>query len=136
MFEPGSANCKAKKGLLVLRDCGKTATAACSSCGIPVCSKHQVVVSQGVTCPDCASRDTTVPSKGHVGRSRRRSRYYDNYRYDPYYYGHGHYHSHYYSDHDHHSVSDRNESISDAETVDDTAVAEVDSFDDFDDLES
>jgi len=91
MFDPGTGNCKAKKGLLVLRECGQPAVGACGKCGIQVCQQHQVLISQtgAVLCPDCAAQDEKMAPTGHVGRSRRRSRYYSHYGY----YG-GHHHDH------------------------------------------
>ena len=140
MYEPGSGNCKAKVGLLVLRECKKTASAACSLCGIPVCAKHQAIVSQGVACPNCASNDPNYKDSSDSRRWRRRSRYYDNYHYYPYYYDHhhGYYHDHYH-DRDYHSVENRDENISEEAAAAGTSDAEVmddSDFDDFDSMES
>jgi hypothetical protein len=102
MFDPGTGNCKAKKGLLVLRECGQPAIGACGKCGIPVCQQHQIIISQTgmVYCPECAAQDAQMAPTGHVGRARRRTRYYTHYGY----YG-GHWHTHdYFTERDHAAV--------------------------------
>ncbi len=143
MSDPGVNNCKAKKGLLVLRECGAPAVGACGGCGIPICQKHQTINTQGVvSCPDCAANDPNVVSRGQVGRSRRRRSYYGHYGYSPYYYGH----HHHYHDRDHSSV-DHSDNVADAGAgagagaptdagVGADAGAELDGFDEFDDMES
>jgi len=123
MYDPGTGKCGAKKGLLVLRECGEPAIGACSGCSAQICQKHQVINQQGaVLCPDCAANDQSLAPQGHVGRSRRRSYYYGHYGY-PYHYGHFH-------DHDRHSVDSRDE-VGEA-----GGQAGGDDFDDFDSLES
>jgi hypothetical protein len=102
MSQPNSptGNCKAKKGMLVLRECGQPAIGACGGCGIPICAAHQVIgFNNQVLCPDCAARDQNMKPTGYVGRSRRRDRYYSYYGYMPLY--HHHYH-----DHDYNTVAD------------------------------
>ncbi len=49
--------CHARKGLLVLRDCGKQALSSCGSCGTGLCEDHQILTSEGIFCPDCAAQD-------------------------------------------------------------------------------
>ena len=95
------AQCRAKVGMLVLRDCGAEAVAACDACGRPICRAHQCPVAQGVSCPECAARDEQTARVTPAARTaRRRSRWYRSHRYRPYYYGgYGHRH-HYYSDGD------------------------------------
>lgn len=87
MFEPGATQCRAKVGLLVLRDCGNPAVAECPGCGKAVCAEHIVAAPGGTMCPECAARDPLAPSAGAVGRARTRRDYYDDYGYEPYYYG-------------------------------------------------
>ena len=102
------AECQAKMGMLVLRDCGQAAVAACDTCGRPVCGAHQTPVAAGIACPECAAQDEGVAEAGPVKRARRRSRWYRSYGYRPYYYHHygPGYHHHYYSDHDYRTFDD------------------------------
>ncbi len=89
------AQCQAKVGMLVLRDCGQTAAAACDTCGRPVCRSHQTPVAAGIACPECAAQDQGIADQGQVKRARRRRRWYSSYGYRPYYYHHygpGHHH--------------------------------------------
>ena len=95
------AQCRAKVGMLVLRDCGAEAVAACDACGRPICRAHQCPVAQGVSCPECAARDEQTARVTPAARTaRRRSRWYRSHRYRPYYYGgyghrhHGQHHRH------------------------------------------
>ncbi len=138
MYDPGSGNCKAKKGMLVLRECGEPATASCSMCGIPVCQKHVVPTEQGVACPECAAMKTKIPQgpQGVVGRARRRRSYYGHYGYSPYYYGyHGYGGRHYWSDDDYDSMDER-EDVSEDLAEDMEADGDDADLDDFDDMES
>ncbi len=127
---PDDALCKAKVGLLFLQDCGGAAIAKCAACSRAVCRQHRVdsLTGSGHLCPECAAQkqtgkkdpmaaglvdekaaqkaglteeDSTTPSS--VQRVFRRTRYYDDYGYRPYYTG---YH-HFYSDRDYRTFDDR-----------------------------
>ena len=92
-----SGLCRAKVGLLSLRDCNRMAPVNCSQCSRAVCDKHQVRVTDGFLCPECAAQSPDLSQKNRAARrAHRRNRYYGGYGYSPYYYGH----SHYFSDHD------------------------------------
>jgi hypothetical protein len=79
--------CRAKKGLLSLRECGKHALSSCESCGTGLCEDHQVLTGHGVFCPDCAAQDDRFSDledeRLQRARYRRDSGYYDG----GYYYG-------------------------------------------------
>jgi hypothetical protein len=100
--ENAEKTCRAKKGLLFLRDCGKPAVTECSKCNRPVCRDHETAGIEGNLCPECASADRRVTNR-NARRWRRRHRYYSGYGYHPYYYGH----HHYYSDRDYRTFEDR-----------------------------
>jgi len=91
--ETGFGKCKTQVGMLVLRDCGEPALGVCVTCNRPICQRHQVPTSQGVTCPDCAAQLPNGQSHREVQRVRYRSGYYS-------YYG---YHPHHFHDHDYDS---------------------------------
>jgi hypothetical protein len=110
--DSNASGCKAKKGLLVLRDCGEPVIGVCSGCHIGICQKHQVIAfNNQVLCPDCAAKDQNMKPAGYVGRSRRRDRYYSHYGYTPWFYYHDHDH---YRDHDYHSVQNDGNQPADA----------------------
>jgi hypothetical protein len=127
MFDPGSGDCKAKVGLLVLKECGRVAVGSCAICGIPICTRHQVAAPQGAACPDCAARDEKMEPRGNVGRARRRSSYYSHYGYYPLFYGH------HYNDHDRQAFDDRQAQAGPADPGDQ---ADKDFMDDYDASES
>lgn len=52
--------CHAKRGLLMVRDCGKHALSSCESCGTGLCEDHQILTGYGVFCPECAVRDNRL----------------------------------------------------------------------------
>lgn len=95
MLDPGTAMCKAKVGLLVLRGCGDPAIGACALCGMPLCSQHMVTGQDGgIRCPDCGLRDPDMASRQDLKEGRERESYYDEYGYHPYmYWGMGRYSS-------------------------------------------
>ena len=94
--------CRAKVGLLFLRDCGEIATETCTVCGRAICRRHECDTSRGTTCPECGAQDRNAQSKGSVQSVRRRRGWYGAHGYYPYYYGH---HS-YYSDGDYRAFDD------------------------------
>ncbi len=94
MFDPGTSNCQARVGLLILRECAKPAVCACSECGLPLCSEHAIAGTQGVfLCPDCGLRAPQVKPSDEVELSRQRRHYYDAYHYIPRYYVDGSYYT-------------------------------------------
>ncbi len=100
-----SQTCKAKIGLLFLRDCGSPVKTNCTICGRPVCRKHSVDSEKGVVCPECAAPSKQIQNNASVNHARRRSGYYSGYGYSPYYYGH----NRYYSDNDYQTFDDKTE---------------------------
>lgn len=98
-----SSSCKAKVGLLFLRDCDRPVFDNCVSCGRPVCKEHRIKGNDGTICPECASEREKYRDDDRVGRSYHRRHYYDHYGYNPYYYGH----HHYYSDRDYQTFDDQ-----------------------------
>jgi hypothetical protein len=102
-FENKTAECRAKVGLLSLRDCGRIPDAECTACGRPVCREHMCKTDAGVLCPECSSGQQKGEPTGHARQAFRRRRYYSHYGYHPYYYGH----HHYYSDYDYRTFDNR-----------------------------
>ncbi len=108
--------CRAKKGLLFLRDCEAPASALCTRCGRTICHEHTVKLAAGPLCPECAAqmddgqRAATSPV---VMRAARRRRSYAYHGYLPYYYGH----HRYYSDSDFRTFDGQEVSEYDAEQV-------------------
>lgn len=98
-----SQTCKAKIGLLFLRDCGSPVKTNCTLCGRPICRDHCIDSEKGVVCPECGAGSKQVQKNAHVENARMRNNYYSGYGYSPYYYG---YH-HYYSDNDYRTFDDR-----------------------------
>lgn len=88
-----SQTCKAKVGLLFLRDCGSIVKNNCSTCGRPVCKKHSIDSEKGVLCPECAAQAKNIPKSAALNSTRRRNDYYNGYGYSPYYYGYNRYYS-------------------------------------------
>jgi hypothetical protein len=121
--------CRAKKGLLFLRDCGKPAVTECSKCNCPVCREHETAGIEGTLCPQCAAGDKRVTNR-NARRYRRRNRYYSGYGYHPYYYGH----HHYYSNRDYRTFDERGSvegaAPADGEVVEPGGTDAVDGFDD------
>lgn len=97
--------CKAKSGLLYLRDCDKPAVGNCIKCNRPICKKHSIKTSQGNVCPECGADIDECLEDESVQYVRRRGHYYSSYSYVPFYYG---YHR-YYSDHDYEAFEDQEE---------------------------
>ena len=81
-----TGGCQVLKGLLILRECGRTPVALCSSCGIRVCAEHLVHGANGQPlCPECAVQAQGEPSQASQAQwVRRRKEYYSLYRYTPY----------------------------------------------------
>ncbi len=117
MEERHSTTCRAKVGLLFLRDCGRIPKTECSNCGRPVCSEHKIKADEGYLCPECGSKNRKTARNGAAASSRHRRGYYDRHGYSPYYYGH----HHYYSDRDYRTFDDtpQNEAAALGETFDD-----------------
>ncbi len=88
--------CKAKVGLLFLRDCGSIVKDNCGQCGRPVCRDHLVKGESGFVCSECAAKTKGMSKKPNAVSTFNRNRYYHSYGYSPWYFGH----SHYYSDRD------------------------------------
>ena len=129
------SKCKAKVGMLILRDCGELASEKCASCGIPICLDHMTnLPGKGLVCPNCADSDPDTADKHPFSRTRRRRHYHSHYGYSPYYYGH----HRYYSDSDRRSVEDRNETPVENGLNEDSVseVTDQDSFDALDTMES
>lgn len=78
--------CRAKIGLLILRDCGAPSKTLCV-CGRPICRQHRTRGPDGDLCPECALRQQVGKHALPVRRARQRRHYYSNSRYRPYYYG-------------------------------------------------
>ncbi|MBN1106019.1 MAG: hypothetical protein JXL84_21595 [Deltaproteobacteria bacterium] len=94
MFDPGSESCRARVGLLVLRVCGEPATAACTLCGLSLCSQHILIGQDGAPrCPSCALQDPDMASRPEFRRSRVRDEYYHDYGYEPHVLGGAGYYS-------------------------------------------
>ena len=132
-----NAECRAKVGMLVLRDCRERARAVCDLCGRPVCNAHQSPCQQGIACPECAAEATTTEQQKaaaapEVKKARRRRRWYRQRHYRPYYFGHRHgYYDHYYSDQDYRTFDDaerRTVGTGTAEATDEAAEADSDDF--------
>lgn len=88
-----SQTCKAKIGLLFLRDCGSMVINNCTTCGRPVCKKHSIESEKGVVCPECAVPFKNIKNSSALNSTRRRNNYYSGYGYSPFYYGHNRYYS-------------------------------------------
>lgn len=97
-----SQTCKAKVGLLFLRDCGSIVKTNCVLCGKPICRKHSVETEKGVVCPECAAPSDKIKNSRAVNNARQRSNFYSDYGYNPYYYGN----NLYYSDNDYRTFDD------------------------------
>lgn len=101
-----SGNCRAKIGLLVLRECGDAVLEACRKCNIPLCAKHSVTTFEGIACPDCAAQESGSDATkegamagaaagvaagtlgaGALGRARWRRGYHDRFGYTPMLFG-------------------------------------------------
>jgi hypothetical protein len=135
MFDPGSAPCKARVGLLVLRVCGEPAAAACTRCGLPLCSQHMLIAPDGgPRCAECALQDPEMASNPELRRSRLRDEYYDDYGYDPYVLGG----AGYYSDRDRETMAADRDAPPDSEhaPVDGEATEEEVSLAGYDEMES
>lgn len=109
--------CKAKTGLLFLRDCGSIVKHKCMHCGRPVCREHSIETQMGTACPECSAPVKDLKDNNPAVRhAADRNHYYNAYGYAPYYYGY----THYFSDHDFHTFEDREiEHIQQPETLDD-----------------
>lgn len=99
-----SGGCRAKIGLLVLRDCGAEARELCPSCSRPICKQHRVKTATGIRCPECCAKDQQATEVLPVRRARQRDAYYDRYDYRPYYYGYDH--TPYFHDYDYRTFDD------------------------------
>jgi hypothetical protein len=86
MMSTSDGLCHAKKGLLVLRKCGKHALSACASCGTGLCEDHQILTGEGVFCPDCAVRDERFANLDDERLERARYRAGSGFDYDDSYY--------------------------------------------------
>lgn len=108
--------CRAKVGLLFLRDCGGVAVDKCAVCGRALCKQHRVdaVTGSGYWCPECAAQksDANVDEPS-VARVRNRTSYYHDYHYIPYYSGM----HRFYSDRDYRTFDDREQVTVDPEDV-------------------
>lgn len=82
-----STLCKAKIGLLFLRDCDQPAVDNCVKCSRPVCKEHRIKGDGGTLCPECASEREKYHGEEHVQQSQSRNHYYHSHNYSPYYYG-------------------------------------------------
>lgn len=100
-----SQTCKAKIGLLFLRDCGSMVINNCTTCGRPICKKHSIESEKGVVCPECAAPSKNIKNNSALNSTRRRNNYYSGYGYSPFYYGH----NRYYSDNDYRTFDDSKE---------------------------
>ena len=100
-----SQTCKAKVGLLFLRDCGSMVKTNCTLCSRPICRAHSIDSEKGVVCPECAAPSKKVKSNSAVNNARIRNNYYSGYGYSPYYFGY----NHYYSDSDYRTFDDSKE---------------------------
>ena len=58
--------CRAKVGMLVLRECARPASGKCSSCGLPLCGRHKMESARGVLCPGCASREQAMNQQSAI----------------------------------------------------------------------
>jgi hypothetical protein len=121
--------CRAKVGMLVLRDCSSQAVAACDVCGRPICKFHLTRLGNQVSCPECAVENPQARRERPVRRARRRRRWYRGYGYRPYYYGP--YYHHYYSDHDYRTLSST-ERVDETGAADEAGMATADELDDAD----
>lgn len=95
--------CKVKKGLLFLKDCGKKAKKSCEVCNRPVCSEHRLDYENKIYCPECAEKQKIHSSHLNVRDARTRREYYDDCAYIPIYYGN----SRFYSDSDFETFEDQ-----------------------------
>ena len=86
-------SCKAKVGLLFLRDCGGVVQTNCVLCKRPICRNHCVESEQGIVCPECGASLKHTADDPRVDKATRRNRYYRDYGYSPFYYGSYHYYS-------------------------------------------
>ena len=93
MEETHDHMCRAKMGLLFLRDCERPAKGTCTICGRPVCGQHTVKSEAGPLCPECGTRKRELRNRPSVHRTRTSRRYHHIHHYDPIYYGHHHYYS-------------------------------------------
>ena len=96
--------CACKRGFLVLRDCGRAATATCGECNRGVCAEH--FVAEWSLCVDCAARREEVAALAPADdrgtqasreAAYRRARYYRASSYHPF---HGGWPSSYYDQYD------------------------------------
>jgi len=93
MTDTGTHSCRAKVGLLFLRDCDRPARADCARCGRPVCGEHAVRDEKGTLCPECSTENRRLADRPAAQSVVRRRRYYGGAHYHPIYFGHHHYYS-------------------------------------------
>ena len=82
--------CQARRGFLILHDCGAPSTSTCDTCQRPMCSEHMSSRSGYKTCLDCYSK-TYQLQKGAAYDDEwaytYRRHYYTTYGYQPWYDG-------------------------------------------------
>ena len=71
--------CQAQMGLLVVRECGAPATAACCMCGRQVCATHTVMGQTGPACPDCAAANPAYAKNDDTDIAASRNEFYRPY---------------------------------------------------------
>ncbi len=97
--------CRAKIGLLVLRDCGAPSRTECVLCSRGLCGEHRQKGTEGDLCPECALTQGAPIRTASLARAHQRHRFYAEHHYRPWFYhrhyGHSTTHDGYFDDYDH-----------------------------------
>jgi len=89
------SRCSVRRGMFVLRDCGKPPVYTCVDCSRGMCEQHGSEFQGDVLCTDCrAKKEEGVKNGASAKKSRMRD---DNYTMWPYYYRHNYYSNYHYS---------------------------------------
>ena len=82
--------CQARRGFLILHDCGAPSTSTCDTCNRPMCSEHMSSRSGYKTCLDCYAKTYQLQKGANYDDEwayTYRRHYYTTYGYSPWYYG-------------------------------------------------
>ncbi len=107
--------CAARRGFLILHDCGAPATTTCDTCSRPMCSEHMSSRSGYKTCLDCYAKTYQIQKGARYDDEwayTYRRNYYTTYGYSPWYDG-----GYAYDDYDVRSFDDNVNAGGDADDV-------------------